>query len=74
MDIYSDIVDQEKVSIKRLRKSIGWVEPTGSVPENWDVTIEGGGFSCGTQIEAEILSELVQIHERIKRLEKKTEG
>jgi len=86
MELYSDLLEKiedeekrtgkiSKVSLNRIRKSIGWVEPVETedvdAKLDWDVVIPDGGMVVNTQAEAEIISELVQIHERLKRIEKK---
>ena len=61
---------------KRLHNSVGWVDCREAIPEPdgvWDVRTEsdGSGFECKSQEHAEILSILVQMNERLKRMEEK---
>ncbi len=79
MELHSDIEDTTKVSLKKLRNSIGWYEIRKDINTSdnpygkdvWDVTIPHGIMAVYSQTHAEILSQLVQIHERIKRIEGK---
>jgi len=87
MEIYEDVLKEEPKFLdkkshskfakweERSRQSAGWVEPeTKGKKVKWDVQFgDGGGFICDRQIEAELLSYLVQINERLKRIEIKLE-
>ena len=80
VELHSDLIEDmdktgkkgnlaRKIPFKRIRKSIGWTEPIGG---GWDVvTGDGEGMEVESQTKAEMLSILVQIHERLKRVEKK---
>lgn len=73
MELYSDIVDKKKVSLKRLGKSCGWHEWDEDA-KGWNVEYgDGSGMVVDEQADAEMLSILLQIHERLKRIEKKLE-
>ena len=83
MKTYNELTEQknfDKLPLEKLRKSIGWVDfyPKTGLKYRilrlfgihrfiWDVTIEDGGMEFDTQELAEIYSELVQIHEMLRR-------
>lgn len=82
-ELYDDLKDSElDIPLERIRKSIGWVEPVdvewnrkdSNIKQQgteWDVYLgDGSSFTCEEQEHAEMFSYLVQINERLKRLER----
>ena len=99
-ELYDDVMEEEpstdadkkeqKKFDKRLRKSIGWLEPEydyaikcdekgktwegAEITEKivWEVSSgEGGGITVDDEIQARMLALLLQINERLKRIEVK---
>jgi len=57
-----------------LHDKNGKLKPCGDVYNEevvWDVRTEDGGFTCESQEHAELYSYLIQINERLKRIESK---
>lgn len=81
-ELYEDVLEEEppmdcspqeqKKWEKRLHDSIGWYDFELSKEHyDYDVNLPDGGYTCEDQTQAIILSLLVQINERLKRIEKR---
>jgi len=52
----------DEIPMKELVNMVGWIEPPLKEGEPWDVTMaNGSGFSCKTQIEAQLLASLEEV-------------
>ena len=76
--IYEDLLEQEpnitdenkwKKWQKELPSSIGYIEMLDENEFNVVTDVDGQSFVCKTQYNAEVLSLLVQVNERLKRVE-----